>query len=430
MLPLRRGKTGSQGVRVIRAPLILLLALLSGCAGSLIPPSAGPAPEREEAARPVPATPRPPVVPTAPLPVTPGENALGAGVTQGPSLVGLVKQDERTRAALSAFRVSCPALMRRADRSGLTSGQDWANACAAAASWPLDSAADFFSRYFEAVQVGDGVAFATGYYEPEIEASRTRQGRYQVPVYRRPPDLVDVDLGQFSDSLKGKTVRGRVEGRNFVPYADRAAIADGGALTGQGLELAWAADPVDVFFLQVQGSGRLRMPDGSVMRVGYDGQNGRDYTGIGRLMKDRGLIKAGSMQDITAWLRANPEEGRAIMNENRSFVFFKELTGPGPVGAMGLPVTAEASVATDPRYVPLGAPVFLSLDRAEPNGVWIAQDTGGAIKGTNRFDTFWGAGERAEAIAGGMQARGSALLLLPIGTYARLAAAQGATASR
>ncbi len=424
MLSFRRARAGLQGVRRAGAPLLLLAAaLLSGCSGTLIPPSAGPAPSRQPPVRPVPATPRPPVVPATPAPVAPGDNALGAGLTQGPALAGLVKQNERTRAALAAFRISCPSLMRRTDGSGFASGQDWANACAAAASWPEDSAADFFSRYFEAVQVGDGVAFVTGYYEPEIAAARTRQGRYQTPIYRRPPDLVDVDLGQFSDSLKGKVIRGRVDGRNFVPYADRAAIADGGALAGQGLELAWAADPAEFFFLQVQGSGRLRLPDGSVMRIGYDGQNGRDYTGIGRLMKDRGLIQAGSMQDILAWLHAHPEEGRAIMNENRSFVFFKELTGAGPLGALGLPLTPEASVAVDPRYVPLGAPVLLSLDRAEPNGLWIAQDTGGAIKGANRFDSFWGAGERARSIAGGMQGRGSALLLLPIGTYARLTAA-------
>ena len=319
--------------------------------------------------------------------------------------------------------------MRRNDQSGLTRGQDWSSACAAAASWPLDSAADFFARYFEAVQVGDGKAFATGYFEPEIAASRARGGVYQTPIYRRPPDLVQVDLGQFTDSLKGKTIRGRVDGRSLVPYADRASI-ETGALAGRGLEIAWAADPVELFFLQVQGSGRLRLPDGSIMRIGYDDQNGRDYTGIGKLMKDRGLIQAGSMQDIVAWLRANPEQGRAIMNENRSYVFFRELTGAGPVGAMGVAVTSEATVAADPRYVPLGAPVVLSLDRAEPEGLWIAQDTGGAIKGPNRFDTFWGAGEGARAIAGGMSARGSALLLLPIGTYARLAAENGWTSAQ
>ncbi len=350
-----------------------------------------------------------------------GDNALGAGLMQGPPVSEVVGYNDRTRAALSAFRISCPALMRRTDQTGLTRGQDWTQACAAAASWPESSAAEFFARYFEAVQIGDGKAFATGYFEPEIAGARVRGGVYQTPIYRRPDDLVDVDLGQFSDNLKGKTIRGRVDGRKFVPYAARADI-EAGVLTNQGLELAWAADPVELFFLQIQGSGRVRMPDGSVMRIGYDGQNGRDYTGIGKLMKDRGLIQAGSMQDIMAYLRAHPAEGRAIMNENKSFVFFRELTGAGPIGAMGVAVMPEATVAADPRYIPLGAPVVLSLDRAEPNGIWIAQDTGGAIKGANRVDTFWGAGERARGIAGGMSGRGSALLLVPIGTYARLAA--------
>jgi len=354
-----------------------------------------------------------------------GDNALGAGLVPGPSVSDIVHQDTHSSAALRAFRVSCPVLLRRTDQSGLTSTGDWTQACAAVKSWPDATAASFFDRYFEAVQVGDGKAFATGYFEPEIAGSRVRQGPYQTPVYRRPDDLINVDLGQFSDSLKGKKIRGRVDGRSFIPYSERAEIVDKAALSGRGLELAWAQDPIEFFFLQIQGSGRLRLPDGGVMRIGYDGQNGRDYVGIGRLMKDRGLIQAGSMQDIMAYLRAHPEEGRAIMNENKSFIFFRELTGAGPVGALGVAVTPEASVAADPRYIPLGAPVFLSMDRAEPNGVWIAQDTGGAIKGANRVDTFWGAGERARAIAGGMSARGSALVLLPKGSYARLAVEHG-----
>ena len=162
------------------------------------------------------------------------------------------------------------------------------------------------------------------------------------------------------------------------------------------------------------------------MRIGYDSQNGRDYTGIGKLMRERGLLGPGetSLQGITAWLRRNPEEGRKIMQENKSFIFFRELTGPsaalGPLGAMGYPVIGETSVAADVKFVPLGAPVFLSMDRAEPNGIWVAQDTGGAIKGSNRFDTFWGAGERAKAIAGGMAARGSALIFLPKASVQRL----------
>lgn len=402
--------------------------LLSACAGGVIPPGAGgPVPTRppreggETATRPIPATPRPPV-PVAPPVTAPVDtaNALGAGITPGPSIIDLIPSGERSRKALQAFRLSCPSLMRRSDQSGLTRGADWNSACAAASSWPEASASEFFIRYFEAVQVGDGKAFVTGYYEPEIAGSRTRQPGYDVPIYRRPSNLIDVNLGLFSDSLKGKTIRGKVDGSNLVPFDERSQIV-GGSLAGKGLELAWAADPVEFFFLQVQGSGRLLLPGGGVMRIGYDGQNGRDYTGIGKLMKDRGLIQAGSMQDIMQYLRAHPDEGAAIMNENKSFVFFRELTGPGPLGAMGVAVTPEATVAADPRYVPLGAPLLLSLDRAEPNGIWIAQDTGGAIKGANRFDSFWGAGSNARSTAGGMSARGSALILLPIGSAARLA---------
>ena len=428
------GGTIVNPVRSLLRPAIVVAGLfaLSACSGGLIPPhidrgTAPPSrPPATGAVPPKPATPRETLPPTLENAVVEaGDNALGMGLVKGPPLEDLIWQNDRTVDALRAFRISCPGLQRRTDQTGLTSGSDWAQACSAAASWPEVNAAGFFTRYFEAVQVGDGKAHATGYFEPEIAASRARQGQYQTPIYRRPSDLVDVDLGQFSDSLKGKKIRGRVEGRSFVPYAERAQIVDSGALAGQGLEMAWAADPIEFFFLQIQGSGRLRMPDGSIMRIGYDGQNGRYYVGIGRLMKDRGLIEAGSMQDIMAYLRSHPEEGRAIMNENKSFIFFRELTGAGPIGAMGVPVTGEASVAADPRYIPLGAPVLLSLDRAEPNGVWIAQDTGGAIKGANRVDTFWGAGERARGIAGGMSARGSALLLVPLGTYARLAAENG-----
>jgi membrane-bound lytic murein transglycosylase A len=406
---------------------LLAALLLSACAGGVIPPSAGgpstprPVPSGEGATRPVPATPRP----TLPvdLPADPAfdkSTAAGMGVTRGPDIASLMPSGERARLALQAFRLSCPTLMRRADQSGLTRGSDWNNSCAAASSWPEASAAEFFARYFEAVQVGDGTAFVTGYYEPEIAGSRTQQPGYAVPIYRRPTDLIDVDLGQFNDALKGKSIRGKVQGSKFVPYDERSQIV-AGTLAGRGLELAYAADPVEFFFLQVQGSGRLNLPGGGVMRIGYDGQNGRDYTGIGKLMKDRGLIQAGSMQDIMQYLRAHPVEGAGIMNENKSFVFFRELTGAGPLGALGVPVTPEATVAADPKFIPLGAPVLLSLDRSEPNGIWIAQDTGGAIKGANRFDSFWGAGARARGIAGGMSARGSALILLPIGSAARLA---------
>jgi len=338
----------------------------------------------------------------------------------GPDIATLPITEAEARAALTAFARSCPALGRRADRSGLTRGPDWQPACDAARAGAGD-ARGFFARWFEAVQVGDGRAFATGYYEPEIAGSLTPVAG-GAPVYARPRDLVDVDLGTFSPDLKGKAIRGKVSGTKLVPFDDRTQIEEG-SLAGRAAVLGYAADPVELFFLQIQGSGRLRLPDGSVLRIGYDTQNGRGYTGIGKLMRDRGLLGPGqtSMQGIVDWLHAHPDEGRAIMRENKSFVFFRVLD-TAPLGALGYPVAGQTSAAADPAFVPLGAPVFLSMDRADVNGLWVAQDTGGAIKGANRFDTFWGAGSGARLTAGGMAARGNAWLLLPRGTVARLQA--------
>ena len=354
-------------------------------------------------------------------PVAKPNMAIEAGVSAGPSFVVLQLPVGTAERALTAFRLSCPALVRRKDASGLTRPEDWRPACDAATADPAANPAAFFTDNFEVVRIGAGTSFVTGYYEPEILGSRTEAPGYSVPIYKRPSDLIEADLGLFSPDLKGKRIRGRLQGENLIPYADRAEI-EAGALKGRGLELAWAADAVDFFFLQVQGSGRLRLPDGTVMRIGYDGQNGRDYASIGRLMRERGLLRPdeANMHGIISWLRANPEQGRSIMNENKSWVFFRELIGPGPLGALGLPVTPRATLAADPRFVPLGAPVFLQTNREEVNGLWIAQDTGGAIKGPNRFDSFWGAGADADVIAGGMAARGSAYLLLPKGSLARL----------
>jgi peptidoglycan lytic transglycosylase A len=347
--------------------------------------------------------------------------ATGAGIALGPDIASLNLQPAKARAALQSFRTSCSSLVRRTDNSGLTQGEDWRQSCEAATNWPEDDARQFFERYFEAVQVGDGKAFATGYFEPQIQGSRVRTNGSQVPIYRRPTNLLDVDLGLFSEVLKDKRIRGKIDGTRLVPFEERAQIDDG-ALEGKGLELAWASDHIEFFFLQIQGSGRIAMPDGSVMRIGYDGQNGRDYTGIGRVMRERGLLADGkaNMQGIVEWLRANPEEGRKIMRENKSYIFFRELTGPGPLGAMGHPVVGRTSVATDPKFVPLGAPVFLDMEHNIADGLWVAQDTGGAIKGSNRFDTFWGAGEEAAQIAGGMSSRGQALIFLPKGSVAKL----------
>ena len=184
-------------------------------------------------------------------------------------------------AARTAFAQSCRNLQKREDRSGLTQPGDWDAACTAAAS-PGDAGA-FFATHFAAVTIGTGDGFATGYYEPEIAGARTAMLGYPVPLYHRPPDLVDADLGAFAADLKGRKLRGRIDGKALVPYPDRAAIM-AGALAGKGLELAWATDPFEAFFLEIQGSGRLRLPDGSIMRIGYDSQNGRDYVAIGRVL--------------------------------------------------------------------------------------------------------------------------------------------------
>jgi len=387
-----------------RALAAVSLALLAACATRPVPPPQAPVPGPVPRPTPTP-TPGPP-----PSPV--GVNAVTTGVRLETARV--LKSDEAQR-ALNAFRTSCPAVTRRTDQSGLTQGGDWQGVCAQAASLDPSYAPGFFYYGFDWLRVGDGHAFATGYYEPEIEGSRTPLPGY-VPIYRVPPDLVRCT------QPTGQTGRGRIDPATgtCTLYYTRAEIEDG-ALAGKGLELAWAKDPVDLFFLEIQGSGRIRFPDGTEMRVGYAGQNGRDYVAIGRLLRDRGILPPGgaNMEAIKAWIRANPDQGRELMRENLSYVFFKELTGPGPLGALNVPVSPRATVAADPDYVPLGAPVFLKMDRREADGLWVAQDTGGAIKGPNRFDTFWGAGPEAVAIAGGMSASGEALILVPKGVAAR-----------
>ncbi len=392
-------------------PLVAGL-LLAGCASRVVPPArpTTTAPPRPVVVRPVVTqpvtTPLPrPSAQRAPLPSVRAiagrahRVAAEAGLRPGPAVGDLALSPAVAARALTAFRISCRSVTRRSDASGLTRPTDWTDACAAADRWPQADAPTFFATFFESVEVGDGAAFATGYYEPSIRGCRTPiPGQCEVPIYGKPADLQK-------------------------PYLTRAQIEDGG-LAGRGLEIAWAADPIDLFFLQIQGSGRLNLPDGSVMRIGYAEQNGRAYVPIGRLLRERGELAPDniSLQTIQAWLRANPEAGRALMRENPSYVFFRELTGPGPLGSLGLPVTPFASVAVDPRYVTYGAPVLLArMSDGRADGLWVAQDTGGAIRGANRFDTFWGAGPDAEGIAGGMQAKGRALLLLPRGTLQRLA---------
>ena len=387
-----------------RAFALASLALLAACAARPTPP-----PEVTVAP---PVTPAPAPTPNPPPAPPIGRNAVATGISvQSPRTL---PQADAAK-ALAAFRLSCPAVMSRNDSSGLTVGADWQSVCAQAASLDPAFAPGFFYYGFDWVKVGEGKAFMTGYYEPEIEGSRTPQPGY-VPIYRAPPDLTRCTKPD------GTTGRGRIdETGTCVLYYTRGEIEDG-ALANKGLELAWAKDPVDLFFVEIQGSGRIRFDDGSVMRIAYANQNGRDYVAIGRLLRDRGILPPGgaNMQAIRDWIRANPDAGRALMRENLSYIFFKELVGPGPPGALNVPVTPRGTVAADPNYVPLGAPVFIhDADRNEVDGLWIAQDVGGAIKGPNRFDTFWGSGPEATAIAGGMSANGQALILVPKGVAGR-----------
>ena len=372
-------------------------------------------------AQPPPVPQPPPVQPQPPAPVPPPPpppaKAIEAALALSPPAQ---LHESNAAAALAAFRLSCRSVTKRADSSGLTNPADWVGVCAQAATVQPGGATAFFQTAFDWLRVADGKAFATGYFEPEIAGSPVRTPAHNVPIYRTPPDLTRCALPD------GKTGRGRIDETGQCAYYFSRAEIEAGALANKGLEIAWAADPIELFFLHIQGSGRLRYPDGTVVRIGYDNQNGREYVAIGKLLRERGILPAGgtSMQAIVAWMRANPEPARELMQANPSYIFFKVLTGPGPLGALGLPVTPRATVATDPNFIPLGAPVFLALDRPEAWGLWVAQDTGGAIKGANRVDTFWGAGEEARRIAGGMAAKGQGLVLVPKGVGPRAIAAR------
>jgi membrane-bound lytic murein transglycosylase A len=388
---------------VARAFALASLVLLAACATKPLPSPEAP---------PLPAVVVPVPAPTLP---PPPKNAREAGVALVPPAPTIY--DAWAQRALQAFRTSCPVLIRRQDQSGLAQGQDWTALCSEAASVAPEQAVAFFRDRFDWVRVGNGKAFVTGYYEPQIQGSRVPLPGY-APIYAVPPDLVRCTRPD------GTTGRGRIDPTGVcLPYYSRAEI-ESGVLANRGLEIAWAADPVDLFFVEIQGSGRVVFPDGTSIRIGYADQNGLPYTAIGKLLRDRGILPPGgaSMQAIRDWIRANPDQGRELMRENASYIFFKALTGPGPLGALNVPLTPRGTVAADPNFVPLGAPVYLALDRPEAYGLWVAQDVGGAIKGPNRFDTFWGGGPEATQIAGGMSANGVAYVLLPKGTAARASA--------
>lgn len=424
-----------QQIRLRSAGVLMCVSLLlAACAGTPKPaprvepaPVAAPVcpPAPQPAPQSCPACPACAACPVCPPPPAPEAKPLPPKLVAAEWAALEGWSDDDLRESLPALRASCSAV---ANKPG------WAEPCAALVMLDATDRAAvraFYESFFRPWQLlnGDGSdqGLVTGYYEPLLKASRTRGGAYKYAIHAVPDDLLVIDLASVHPDLKNMRLRGRLDGRKVVPYWTRAEL-DARAAELDRKALFWAADAIDVFFLQVQGSGRLRAPDGSVVRIGYAGQNGQPYTGIGGLMRERGLIGSGpgqypgSMQGIIRYIRDYPAEGAALMRENRSWVFFRELKGEGPLGALNVPVRPLSSLAADPRFVPLGAPVWLDLDRREAGGLWIAQDTGGAIKGANRFDTFWGAGEQARLTAGGMSSRGSALIFLPKGTLKRIGA--------
>lgn len=356
---------------------------------------------------------------------------------------------DRVSETLPALQRSCVRLMARPadrpldgfDRYG--TGADWRPFCDALAALPPgDDAA--LRRLVEAqlqpvAVIGDGKAegLFTGYYEPLVRGSRQPKPPHTVPLYRQPPDLVQVDLGEFRDSLKGQRIAGRVRDGRLRPYEDRSQI-DAGALQGKKLELVWLDDAADAFFLQVQGSGLVQLDDGRQMRVGFAAQNGHPYVAVGRVLIDRGQIAREdvSLQTIRAWLRANPDAAPELLRQNPSYVFFRELPAPkddadGPQGAQGVALLPGRSLAVDRSHHAMGLPLWLAASQPAalpPHGdqplqrLMVAQDTGGAIRGGVRGDVFWGHGPEAEAVAGRMKHPGRIWLLLPKAVAAKLTA--------
>lgn len=336
--------------------------------------------------------------------------------------------NDRHGDALPALRRSCDALPARAPQASSipqSAPGVWLAMCRALAGLrhPSHKAAqNFFENWFRPYRASgqDGPkGLFTGYYEANLNGARIRDNTYRFPLYRRPPDLVSVNLDKFRDGMKGERIAGSVVDGRLVPYADRNAIARG-ALDRRGLELLWVDNAVDAFFLHIQGSGRVSMADGGVVRVGYDGANGQPYRAIGRDLVKNGAISADqiSMQTIRAWLATHPDQAQAMMGRNRSYIFFRILQGEGPIGSMGVALVPGRSLAVDRRFIPLGLPVW--LDATDPitsskplQRLLIAQDTGGAIRGPVRGDIFWGHGAKAADRAGRMKSHGQYYLLLP-----------------
>jgi membrane-bound lytic murein transglycosylase A len=341
---------------------------------------------------------------------------------------------EPLRESLVAFVRGCAELAKQ---------PAWQAVCAEAAAIPPGAGeraiAAFFEARFDPHQVINAdettSGMVTGYYEPLLRGSRARNGKYRYPIYAVPQDLLVIDLASVYPDLKYKRLRGRLEGNRVVPYLARGDIETEAAPL-KGLEIAWVDDAVELFFLHIQGSGQVQLETGERLRVGYAEQNGHPFRSLGRLLIQRGEIppERASMQGIKDWARRHPARVQRYLNENPSFVFFRKLPGdlPGPIGSLGVPLTAERSIAVDPRVIPLGVPVYLATtwpNSPQPlNRLMVAQDTGGAINGGVRADFYWGFGDGAGNQAGKMRQSGRMWVLLPKG-YTPPATVQAAAGS-
>lgn len=356
-------------------------------------------------------------------PVKPGEMKLTFKQIEYAQLPAM--PEENWQPALAAFKESCKKMMTK---------PGWEDVCAKAQNLPLNQARTFFAAYFTPYQAiaqsadqkgkvsETDTGKMTGYYEPILYGSRTKKTPYVYPLHTMPSDLITVDLEELYPQLKGLRLRGQVQGNRLVPYDSRAEM------TKRNLDkyaIAWVEDPVAAFFLQIQGSGRIVLPDGTYMRVGYGDVNGHPYRGIGNYLVRQGYLKSHelSMQSIQAWARKNPKKVQSVLNQNPSYVFFVERKDQdpreGPIGAQGVPLTDMGSVAVDRRFYELGWPIVVDVEQTNPDmkftRVVVAQDTGGAIRGPIRFDFYWGSGDEAALSAGRQNSQVKAWVLLPNG---------------
>ena len=332
--------------------------------------------------------------------------------------------------AFPALQKSCRSILKKLNRrqsskKKLKKHSSWQNVCdqITTNSFGEDSFREFLKSKFNAYQIryrGSDEGLFTGYYEPTLDGSLKLSREYKTPIYPKPTDLIHVNLGEWKESLNNSRILGRVVGNKLKPYFSRSDISKG-ALDREITPILWLKSEIDAFFLHIQGSGRVVLPDGEVYRLGYAGKNGRKYYPIGRYLLEIGAIPKEniSMQSIKKWLRENPGKKKDVMNMNPSYVFFRKLNGKdGPIGAQGVVLTSGRSLAVDRHYSKLGAPIWLSANFEDEEGkklqrLMVAQDTGGAIKGPIRGDVFWGSGKIAERLAGIMKAKGSMYVFYP-----------------